>query len=238
MSRSAARFGFSAAGMAWLPARHDHPGRTGAAIRPARRAWLLTLALACLAATGLQAGEFNEVLSIGDPAPAWTNLPGVDGRAHSLADLRDKQVVVVVFTCNSCDVATAYEDRLIALANQYAGSGAKVAFVAINVNTIAEDRLDQMKVRAKQKGYPFAYLFDETQQIAKDYGATFTPEFFVLNGQRRVVYMGGMDNHSEPAYVTERYLAPAIEAALVGQPPPKAETVAIGCRIRYQRARR
>jgi peroxiredoxin len=190
-----------------------------------------------LAGPFASAGEYNEVLSIGDVAPAWSELPGVDGRKHSLKDLADKQVVVVVFTCNSCPVATDYEDRLIELAKQTQGNGT-VAFVAINVNRVKEDSPQNMKARAESKGFPFLYLFDETQKIAKGFGANFTPEFFVLNKERKVVYMGSLDDHSDPKLAKQPYLATAIQAALAGQPSKPAETLAIGCRIRYVRERK
>ncbi len=196
---------------------------------------VFAFALACLFAASAFAGEFNPVLNIGAKAPEWRDLPGVDGKKHSLADLKDTPVVVVVFTCNSCPVATDYEDRIIATAKKFAD---KAAVVAINVNTIAEDSLPEMKKRAEAKAFPFAYLFDETQQIAHDYGATFTPEFFVLDAQRRVTFMGGMDDNSNAAVATVNYLDPAIEAALKGASPTKAETTAIGCMIRYARQKR
>lgn len=184
------------------------------------------------------AGEFNDVLNIGDTAPAWSNLPGVDGKEHSLADLKGKDVVVVVFTCNSCPIATDYEDRIIAFAKKHCGPSAKAALVAINVNKVDEDKLPKMRERAEQKEYPFPYLYDETQKIARDFGAAFTPEFYVLDKERRVTYMGGMDNNSSPDAVTETYLEPALLAALKGEKPAKTETAAIGCRVRYARVRR
>jgi peroxiredoxin len=184
------------------------------------------------------AGEYNPVLSIGDAAPEWKNLPGVDGKPHSLAELKDKDVVVLFFTCNSCDVATAYEDRIIALAKKYAGPNDRAAFVAVNVNKIPEDSLPEMKKRAEAKQFPFAYLFDETQLLAKAYGATSTPEFFVLDRARRIVYMGGVDDSSNAKTVKNHFLSDALEAALAGKKPKAAETVAIGCLIRYERERR
>lgn len=188
-----------------------------------------------LAASLAAAGEYNPVLDIGDVGPAWKNLPGVDGKQHSLADVQDKKVVVVVFTCNSCPVARDYEQRLITFANRHADD---VAVVAINVNRIADDSLPKMKERAEAEKFPFPYLFDETQQIAKDYGATFTPEFFVLGPDRKIAYMGGMDDNSNAAEVKVNYLEPAVEAVLAGKTPETAEAVARGCRIRYARERR
>jgi peroxiredoxin len=190
--------------------------------------------IAVLTASLATAGQFNAVRNIGDAGPAWKDLPGTDGKTHSLADL-DKKVVVVVFTCNSCPVATDYEDRIIALAKKYAD---RVALVAINVNRTPDDSLEKMKQRAEEKQLPYPYLFDETQQIAKDYGAAFTPEFFVLGRDRKIVYMGGMDDNSNPAEVKLNYLAPAVEAALAGTRPKVAEAAAIGCRIRFARERR
>ena len=195
------------------------------------------LLAALLISSAATAGEYNEALDIGDRAPAWKDLPGVDGKKHSLADL-DAELVVVVFTCNSCPIATDYEDRILAIAKKYAYEGGKVALAAINVNRIAEDSLPKMKERAEQKGFPFPYLFDESQQIAKTYGAAFTPEFFLLDKDRRVVYMGGMDDNSNPTLVKTRFLELAIEAALAGEKPEVKETVAIGCRIRYVRERK
>jgi peroxiredoxin len=185
----------------------------------------------------LSAGVYNEVLSIGDPAPAWTELPGVDGKAHSLADLKDKDVVVVVFTCNSCPVAVAYEDRIIAFNKRHCGKDGKVALVAINVNVIPEDRLPSMRERAKERGFTFQYLHDPTQKIAKDYGAMYTPEFFVLNKDRKIAYMGAMDDRSLEKDVKENYVEPALAAALKGEKAKVAETRARGCLIRYVRKR-
>ena len=190
-----------------------------------------------LLSTSALAGKYNAVLSVGDRAPAWSDLEGVDGKRHSLEDLAKKDVVVVVFTCNSCPVATDYEDRIIAFSKKFTGPGSKVALVAINVNTVAEDRLPKMKERAEAKGFDFPYLYDDTQKIGKAFGAAFTPEFFVLNRQRQVVYMGGMDDNSQASDVKHNYLEPAVEAALAGKPPATAEAPAIGCRVRYARQR-
>lgn len=206
--------------------------------RFARLLSAVSLSLAVAAPLCAAGGEYNEVLSIGDAAPAWSDLPGVDDRRHSLADLADKEAVVVIFTCNSCPAAVDYEDRIIAFAEKHAGPESRVAVVAINVNTIEEDRLDKMKERATSKGFPFPYLYDESQDIARRYGAIFTPEFFILDRQRKIAYMGGMDNSSQPQGVTENYLEPALVAVLQGEKPAIEETVARGCRIRYNRTRR
>jgi peroxiredoxin len=197
-----------------------------------------TIVLGCLVAALAPAGEFNKKLSIGDAAPMWADLPGIDGKKHSLADLKDKQAVVLVFTCNSCPVARSYEERIIAFAKKHAGPTDPVTLVAVNVNTIEEDKLPKMQERAKENGFNFAYLYDETQKIAQDYGATYTPEFFVLDKNRKVAYMGAMDDESPPAQSKVSFLEDAVRAVLKGAKAPKGETLARGCAIRFARPRR
>ena len=183
-------------------------------------------------------GEYNPVLNIGDKAPEWKDLPGVDGKKLSLSDLKQKDVVVLAFLCNSCPYAVYYENRLIAFAKKHSGKDSKVALVAVNVNKVEEDLPPKMKEKAEAKGFRFPYLFDETQQIAEDYGAGFTPEFFVLNKERQVVYMGAMDDSPNADNVKRRYVDAAVTAALASKLPEVRETVPIGCRIRIERSRR
>jgi peroxiredoxin len=193
---------------------------------------LLVLVMASTTTAG--PGKYNKVLAPGDQAPAWENLEGTDGKKHALADLKDKDFVVVVFTCNSCPVAEAYEPRIIAFAEKYAKPDAKVALVAINVNTIKADALPAMKLRAQKKKYPFPYLYDPTQQIARKYGALFTPEFFVLDKDRKVIYTGAMDNKTPPGEPNALYLESVIQSALAGKNPNATETsAAAGCKIRF-----
>src|SRR5207248_956735 len=108
----------------------------------------------------------------------------------------------------------------------------------VNVNTTEADRLPKMEERAKEAGFTFPYLYDETQKIALDYGATYTPEFFVLDKDRKIAYMGAMDDQSPPAQVKARFLEDAVEAVLKGAKAPKGETLARGCSIRFARPRR
>jgi peroxiredoxin len=203
-----------------------------------RRASVLAVLSLISAAVCAQGGQFNSVLSIGDPAPAWKDLPGVDGKRHSLADLQDREIVIVVFTCNSCPIASDYEDRIIEFAKKYSGNGQKTALVAINVNTVEEDLLPHMKERATAKNFPYPYLFDQSQKIGKAYGALFTPEFFVLDKDRKVAYMGAFDDNVEPTKIKHAYLEPAVQAVLKGAKANPAETQASGCLIRYARSRR
>ncbi|MBP90245.1 MAG: thioredoxin family protein [Planctomycetaceae bacterium] len=182
------------------------------------------------------AGEYNPVLSIGDEAPAWKDLPEIDGKKHSLAGLKDHDAVVVVFTCNSCPYSVDYEDRVIALTKSL--TDRNVALIAINVNKVPEDSFQAMKERAVAKGFSFPYLYDDTQQIARDYGATYTPEFFVLDGDRKIAYMGALDDSPDASKVQKRHVANAVTAVLSREAPKVTETIAIGCRIRLERQRR
>ena len=176
--------------------------------------------------------KFNKVVAPGDAAPNWGDLPGVDGKRHSLAEYKDAKSLVVVFTCNHCPVAKGYEERMIAFAKKYAGRG--VQMVAINVNRIEADRLDAMRERAKEKQLPYPYLFDESQRSARAYGATVTPHFFVLDGERRFVYMGAFDDDLDPTAAKEQYVADAVEAVLAGKAPSVKESLQRGCGILYE----
>jgi peroxiredoxin len=169
----------------------------------------LAIGLVALSAMTGWAGTYNKQLSIGDAAPDWKGLEGADGGKHSLADLASKEAIVVCFTCNTCPYAVDYEDRLIALANKFAADGNRCALVAINANKVKDDLLPAMTERAQAKGFNFPYLHDATQQVAKSYGATFTPEFVVLNKARKVVYLGAMDDSPDGKKVTKRYVEDA-----------------------------
>ncbi len=177
-------------------------------------------------------------LKPGDKAFAWTQLQGVDDRTHSLADLADQDVVVLCFTSNSCPYSVDYEDRMMALQKSCLDAGQKVVLVAINSNSVKADELDAMKARATEKGFNFAYLKDESQAVAKAYGALYTPEFFVLNKDRTIVFRGAMDDQTDAAKVTTNYVELAIHAALTGKMPSTTEVPARGCAVRYKRVRR
>ncbi|MFO1040718.1 MAG: redoxin family protein [Planctomycetaceae bacterium] len=197
------------------------------------------LLLALLSLTSLvQAGEFNQVLNIGDAAPAWTDLPGTDGKKHSLADHKNKDIVVLVFTCASCPTAVDYEDRINELSKRFGGEKVKVAVVAVCVNRVKGDTLDDLTERAKNREFAFEYLYDESQKIARDYGAIFTPEFYVLNRDRKVVYMGALDDFTDASKVQKKFVEEAIAAATKGELPAVKETIARGCRVRYARERK
>jgi peroxiredoxin len=200
--------------------------------------WTLILFILCPSILQLSAEETVSKLTIGAEAPKWTDLPGTDDQQHSLEQLSDKQVVVVCFTCNSCPYAVDYENRMIALQKKYADHPKGVVLVAINANKKPSEQLDKMKERATEKKFPFAYLIDESQQVAESYGANFTPEFFVLNQERRLIYKGALDDKTEENLASVSYVELAIEAALLGKLPEIREVPARGCAIPWKRTRR
>ena len=196
------------------------------------------LVMLCLIGGGRSlAGTYNPDRSIGDVVPARSDLPGTDGGTHSWSDLAGMDAVVVVFTCTSCPYAVDYEDRINELADRHAGPETRVRVVAINSNRIPEDAMPAMKARAQAKNFRFTYLFDESQAVAKSFGAVRTPEFFVLDRERRIVYMGAMDDSTKPAEVKRRHVDDAIAAVLAGKRPEITETPPIGCQIRFDRRR-
>jgi len=171
-------------------------------------------------------------LQPGDQAPNWSGIIGVDGKKHSLSDYSDAKAVVLIFTCNHCPVAKAYEDRIIELTKDYRDKGVQV--VAVNVNNLPADRLDKMKERAKAKGFNFPYLYDPTQAMGHDYGATVTPHVFVFDKNRKLVYRGAIDDSMNPSSKKKDYLRNALDAVLAGKTPPEAVTKEFGCSIKYE----
>jgi peroxiredoxin len=167
-------------------------------------------------------------------------LRNVDGKLVSLADNPAAKGYIVVFTCNTCPYAQAYESRIIALHQKYAPQGYPV--VAINPNdeaTVPGDSFAAMKARAAGKKYPFAYLQDETQQVARTYGATRTPHLYVVTrrGSDFVVsYIGAIDDNSEDAKLVKiRYVEQAMTDILAGRPAATSATKAIGCTIKWKK---
>lgn len=170
--------------------------------------------------------------TIGAAAPDFSGVIGIDDKPHGLADYKDAKLVVLAFTCNHCPVAVAYEDRLVALQKDYQPRG--VQLVAVNVNNLPSDRLDPMKERAKQKGFNFPYLYDPTQKMGHDYGAKVTPHVFVLDRDRKVAYMGAIDDSQAADKVKTAHLRNALDALLDGQKPPQEVTQQFGCSIKYE----
>lgn len=176
--------------------------------------------------------KFNKVLNIGEKAPVWTDLPGVDDKIHSLSDYADAKALVLVFTCNHCPVAKQYEERLLQLARKHEK---KVQVVAISVSHNGADRLEKMKLRAADKKIPFPYLYDESQESARAYGATVTPHFFVLDSDRKIAYMGAFDdNIFEPEKAEKHYVVDAVDAVLADKEPKIKEALQRGCAIEFE----
>ena len=176
---------------------------------------------------------------IGDVATDF-NLPNVDGKMVKLADFKKAKGFIVVFTCNHCPFSQAYEQRIINLHNKYAAKGFPV--IAINPNDAKrepEDSYAKMQELAKAKKYPFVYLHDETQQIAKTYGATRTPHVYVVQKTKvgnTVQYIGAIDdNYEDEKQVKEKYVEVAVNALLNGKAVAKTNTKAIGCTIKWKK---
>lgn len=173
----------------------------------------------------------------GTRAPAFS-LPGVDGNTWSLDSFRDARALLVVFTCNHCPYAKAAEGRLADLARDYQERGLRV--VAINANDASrypDDSFEGMKARAADKGFPFPYLHDESQAVARAYDAACTPDLFLFGPERRLFYNGRVDDDwKDPANVTREDLREAIEALLEGRPLEFEPVPSMGCSIKWKDA--
>ena len=157
----------------------------------------------------------------------WTDLPGTDGKAHSLSEWKGKDVVVVAITRDRCPVAVSYFGKM----SEFAATQSRAALVAINLD--GSDDLPGMTRVAQERAFKFPYLRDAGQAVGRRLGARSTPEFFVLDRDRRVVYRGAWDDGQPDGRVKDRYVEAAVEAALAGRKPAVAETVPVGCSIRY-----
>ncbi len=163
------------------------------------------------------------------------DLPGVDGRNHSLEEYADAPVLVLVQSCNHCPYVLAWEGRINDLQRRYADRGVRI--VAINSNDAEAypgDSFDAMVEHARGAGYEFDYLHDASQEIARTLGSERTPEAFVYDADRRLVYHGLVDDNREEESVSAHYLRDAIEAALAGETPEIADTPPVGCTVKWR----
>ncbi|MAD97228.1 MAG: thioredoxin family protein [Flavobacteriaceae bacterium] len=179
-------------------------------------------------------GSTEEGYKVGDTIEDF-RLKNVDDSMVSLADYKEAKGFIIIFTCNMCPYSVANEDRIIALDKKYKGLGYPV--IAINPNDPAAmpgDGFPEMKVRAKEKGFTFPYLFDEGQKVYPKFGASRTPHVFIVSKPKmQVEYIGAIDNSSRnPEKVTEKYVEDAVDALLKGDKPSKTMTRAIGCSIK------
>jgi len=200
-----------------------------------RKSLFSLFALALIASPAF-AGKYNSTVSVGQKAPDFSGIPAVlngQDASLSLADAKE-DVVVVVFLGNHCPVVLAVEDRLIDFVSDYKGKNVKVIGVAVGQSEI--DRLPGIKEYTAKKKSNYVYGYDESQAIGKAYGATKTPEFFVLDKNRNIRYMGAMDDSPmKEEKVTKTYLRDAVDAVLKGEKPALEETRAVGCGVSYKK---
>jgi len=174
-------------------------------------------------------------LQIDEPAPDF-DLPGVDGNDYSLVKFADAKILIVVFSCNHCSYVVGSEDRMVRLYSDYGPKG--VAMIAINSNETENhptDSFEHMVKRARDKGFAFPYVRDESQDVALAYGALRTPHYFVFDGERLLRYTGRMDdNPRQPGQQTTHELRDALDALLEGKDPPEPATNPIGCNVKWK----
>jgi thiol-disulfide isomerase/thioredoxin len=203
---------------------------------------VFALSLAAAGALFAEAPKI-ETLAIGSPAPDF-KLPGVDGRDWSLADFAESKALVVVFTCNHCPTAQAYEGRIRKIVDDYKPKG--VALVAISPNdpksvrldelgyTELGDSFDEMKTRAKASAFNFPYLYDgDTEAVARAYGPAVTPHAFVFDSARKLRYVGRIDDSEREPLVKKQDLRAALDAVIEGRAPEVAQTPAFGCSVKW-----
>ncbi len=181
----------------------------------------------------------KEGYNIGDKVDDFS-LKNYDGNDVSLASLGDVKGVIVTFTCNTCPYSIAYEDRLIELHKKYAPKGYPILAINPNDPEVREgDSFKAMKVRAEEKAFPFKYIFDDGQKVFPKWGATRTPEIYLLKKEGtdfKIVYTGAIDdNHKDAEAVEKKYLESAIEAIEAGKDPNPKYTKAIGCTIKVKK---
>lgn len=178
----------------------------------------------------------STMLPLGTQAPAF-NLPNVDGQMVSLDDFKSAPALLVVFMCNHCPFVIHIADALAQMARDFQAKG--VAVVGINANNPAThpaDSPEQMVHEAENRGYTFPYLFDETQEVAKAYRAACTPDFFLFDKDKKLVYRGQMDDSRPDSGipVTGKDLRAAVDAVLAGKPVPEPQKPSIGCNIKWK----
>lgn len=200
---------------------------------------LLSGVLAVVALLFMNASDPIDGYGVGDYATDF-KLENVDGKMVSMVNYKSAKGFIVIFTCNTCPYAKAYESRIIDLDKKFSEKGFPV--LAINPNDVAQqpdDSMEAMKKRATEKGYTFPYLRDDSQEVTKAFGATKTPHVYVLNkessGKYRVEFIGAIDDSpNDPTDVSKRYVEDAINALLSGDKPLVTEKRAIGCTIKWK----
>ncbi|MBD3298304.1 MAG: redoxin domain-containing protein [candidate division Zixibacteria bacterium] len=175
-----------------------------------------------------------EELAIGAEAPAF-HLMGTDEQMHSLDDVKGEKGTLIIYTCNHCPYVKAYEDRMVDLAKTYQPQGIGVAAISCNdADAYPSDDFEAMQKRAKEKGFPFPYLYDESQAVALEYGPMVTPHIFLFDPELKLVYRGRIDNSAKPAEVEDHDLDDALTALVNGDDITVTETTAFGCSIKWK----
>lgn len=173
--------------------------------------------------------------NLGSPCPDF-NLPGTDNNAHSLANYSNGKGLLVMFICNHCPYVIAVQDRILALAHELIPLGLNI--VAISSNDAAKypaDSFDKMKERAQEKKYPFPYLYDESQKVAKAFDAVCTPDFFLYDQNLKLVYRGRLDDSwKAPEQVTRQELRSAALKVIHGETVPDQQYPSMGCSIKWK----
>ena len=173
-------------------------------------------------------------LALGTTAPFFS-LPSVDGSTRSLRDYDDAPLLALVQSCNHCPWVQAWEGRMSDLQRTYGDRGFRLVAVSSNdAERYPEDSFDAMTERARTEGFAFDYLYDESQELARSLGAERTPEVFLFDADRRLVYHGAVDDNRDDTAVTQQYLRDAIEAVLDGREPAIARTPAVGCTVKWK----
>jgi peroxiredoxin len=179
--------------------------------------------------------KYSEMIPLGSEAKPF-KLKGVDGKIHRLEDYQDKKVLLVVFMCNHCPYVIATQDRINDIQKDYASKGVQV--VGINSNDVEnypDDSYENMQKRAQEKSYAFDYLIDESQEVAKAYGAVCTPDLFVFDKNRKLQYRGRIDdNWKEPEKVTEKDLRRALDEILEQGSVSFEQKPSMGCSIKWK----
>lgn len=174
-------------------------------------------------------------IAIGADAPTF-DLPGVDGKSHTLDDYADVPVLVLIQSCNHCPYVQAWEGRMTSIQADYGDRGVRLVAISSNdAEAYPEDSFDAMKRRAQEQEFNFDYLYDESQEIARALGAQRTPEVFVFDRDRRLMYHGAIDDARDAGNVQRHYLREAIEAGLRGIDPTEPETPPVGCTVKYRK---
>jgi peroxiredoxin len=176
----------------------------------------------------------------GDPASDFS-LKNVKGKYISLSQFENAKGFIVVFACNTCPMVKKYEERIIELNKEFSGKGFPVIAINSNDSNVSPgDSYEGMQKLAEEKGYKFEYLYDESQEVAKQYGATNTPHVYVLSkkdGKLKVEYVGAIDNNADDgSKADKRYVYEAVNALLKGEQAPISGTKAIGCGIKWKKA--